>query len=142
MLSFLLFIGNAIADDAIHGLQSKQDFAAMKAQVSKDLGDGGKYKEISPDDQKTVVTTLDRMDVRWQNADATGQLNPEQRADMANDQETVTGILTHASAESRVVCERFMPTNSHLPKTVCRTVAQMRREQKEAAGIIQQGQNH
>jgi len=138
-LSLLLAIGSAMADDPIHGLQSKQDFITMKAQVTKDFAGGDKYKEIAPDDQKTVLTALDRMDGRWQHANAAGQLDPTDEAAQATDQEVVTGILTHASAESRVVCERYMPTNSHLAKTVCETVAQKRRDAQNAKDVMKQG---
>jgi len=131
-LSFVLAVGSAMADDAIHGVQSKQDFIAMKAKVTRDLADRKEYNEIAPNDQKTVIATLDRMDARWQKADDFAQLSPEDRVGMANDQEVVTTILTHASADSRVVCERIEPIGSKLPKNVCRTVAQMRREQQEA----------
>ena len=137
-LSFLLAVGSAMADDSIHGIQTKQDFIAMKAKFNKDLSDGTRYKELAPDDQKNVVATLDRMDARWQKADDVAHLSPDDRIAMANDQEAVAGILDHASVDSRVVCQRVELIGSKFPKNVCKTVAQMRREQDQAQDSMRQ----
>ena len=138
-LALSLAIGSAMAEDSIHGLQTKQEFTAMKAKMVKDIGDGERYKEISADDQKTLIATLDRMDQRWQHVDESGQLNPSDRVEMANDQEIVSTITQHASSDSRVVCERILPINSHLPKNVCKTVAQRRREQEKSQDAARGG---
>ena len=137
-LTVLLAIGNAMADDGIHGLQTKQEFVAMKATILKDIGDGKRYKEIKPEDQKTLVTALNRMDERWQHVGDGDQLAPQARVEMANDQELVANITQHASKDSRVVCQRSEPIGSHLPQNVCKTVAQMRREQDRAQDSMQQ----
>jgi hypothetical protein len=137
-LSLMLAIGGAMADDAIKGLQNKHDFIATKANISKDLG-SDKYKEIKPDDQKKLLATLDRMNTRWEKADDVAQLSPDDRVAMANDQEVVTGILQHAAADSRVVCQRENPIGSNLPTNVCRTVAQMHREQEQAQDAMRAG---
>ena len=139
VFTLLLAFGSAMGEDNISGIQSKQEFMAMKAKVNKDVGDGKHYKEISPEDQKVLMTTLARMDERWQKADDVAQLNPNDRVDMANDQEAVTTITQHASAESRVICERIEPINSHLPKNVCKTVAQIRREQDKSQDSMRAG---
>ncbi len=137
-LSLLLAVGSAMADDSIHGIQTKQDFIAMKAKFNKDLSDGTRYKELAPDDQKNVVATLGRMDARWQKADDAAHLSPDDRIAMANDQEVVAGILDHASVDSRVVCQRIELIGSKFPKNVCKTVAQMRREQDQAQDSMRQ----
>jgi len=132
LFSFLLAIGAAMADDSIQGLQNKQQFQVMKADVTKSIAArDDKYRELSPDDQKKVLDTLARMEARWQKTDDLAGLTPPERIEMANDQEVVTTLLTHASADSRMVCERVATIGSNLPKNVCKTVAQRRREQKE-----------
>jgi len=132
LFSFLLAIGAAMADDSIQGLQNKQQFQAMKADVTKSIAArDDKYRELSPDDQKKVLDTLARMEARWQKTDDLAGLTPPERIEMANDQEVVTTLLTHASADSRMVCERVATIGSNLPKNVCKTVAQRRREQKQ-----------
>lgn len=132
-LTLLLASAAAIADDAVQGLQDKPQFLAMKAEVTQSFDKHeDKYKELTPEDQKKVVDTLDRMNTRWQKADNLAALSPNDRTEMANDQEVVTTLLTHATAESRLVCERVMPIGSNLPKRVCKTVAQRNREMIEA----------
>jgi hypothetical protein len=138
-LTLLLAIGNAMAEDSIHGLQTRQEFAAMKARIVKDIGDGKQYKEMTANDQKTLVAALNRMDARWEHADENGQLNPNDRVEMANDQELVSTITQHASADTRVVCQRIEPIGSHFPKNVCKTVAQARREQEQSQDAMRAG---
>ena len=137
-LTFLLTIGNALADDTIKGVQNKQDFMAMKTRISKEMVDGKQYGEMTPEDQKTLNAALARMDERWQKADATGALNPDDRVAMANDQEVVLAITQHAAADSRVVCHRETPVGSHLPHNECKSVAQIRRERENAQDSYQQ----
>jgi len=133
LFSLLLASSMALADDAITGLQDKPQFQAMKSEVAQafDKHDD-KYKELTPEDQKKVLDTLDRMAHRWAKAESLAGLSPNDRTEMANDQEVVTTLLTHASAESRLVCERVIPIGSNLPKRVCKTVAQRNRETIQA----------
>ena len=97
-----------------------------------------KYKELTPEDQKKVLDTLDRMTTRWTKADDVSGLSPNDRTEMANDQEVVTTLLTHASADSRMICERVIPIGSNLPKRVCKTVAQRNRETIQAQEAARQ----
>jgi hypothetical protein len=79
------------------------------------------------------------MEARWQHADNLAHLSPEDRVAMANDQEVVAGILNHASADSRMVCERVATIGSNLPKNVCKSVAQRRREAEQAQDQMRAG---
>ena len=138
-LSLLFAIGTALADD-IPGLQSKQEFQAQKASFDKGLaGHEDKYKELSPDDQKTVLATFDQMEKRWSKADDVSGLTEADKVAMANDQEKVATILTHAAADSRVTCERVPQIGSNLPKNVCKTVGQRRRELEQAQDAARNG---
>ena len=141
VLGFGVAIGVACAadDQTLSGLQEKPQFIAFKNQLNKDLADHQRYKEIKPEDQKTLIATLDKMDQRWQHADDLAHLSPEDRVSMANDQEVVNGIITHASADSRVICERVEPIGSHMPQNICKTVAQRRRDQEQAQDAARAG---
>jgi hypothetical protein len=146
VLGFGIAVGVAFSaeDQTLNGLQDKPQFIAFKSKLNRDLADHQRYKEIKPEDQKTLLATLDKMDQRWQHADDLAHLSPEDRVAMANDQDVVSGILTHASADSRVVCERVEPIGSHMPQNICKTVAQRRRDQEQAqdaarAGTIEGG---
>ena len=48
---------------------------------------------------------------------------------MFNDQEIINTIITHAAADSRLICERNMTTGSHLVRVSCMTLA-MRKERE------------
>jgi hypothetical protein len=137
--ALLLATGGAMADDAMQGLQSRQQFTAMKAHVVNDLNDHDKYREITPEDQKSLMAALNRMEARWQNADPSGKLTSSEQTEMANDQEVVTSILTHTADSSRMVCERVATIGTNLPKRVCKSVAQREREMKATQEALRGG---
>ena len=132
-------IGAAMAEDTQMRTFDKQQFATYDAQVKSDL-QGNRYKEIAPEDQETVVKTLNRMEERWKRADADGKLNVNDTIEMGNDQEIVSNILHQAAADSRVICNRETPMGTKIAKNVCRTVAQMRREEKESQDSLRMEQ--
>lgn len=132
LAALVLAVGPAFAgDDDLH-LLDKQQFAAFDQQVKVDLQSGTRYKEISPADRDDLLNTLAQMEARWQRADANGKLNANDTVQMANDQEVVNTILHHAAVDSRVICSRETPMGTMIARNVCRTVAQIRREQNEA----------
>jgi predicted metalloprotease len=138
-LSLLLAVGSALADD-IPGLQSKQEFQSQKASFTKALASrDDKYKELSAEDQKTVLATFDEMERRWSKADDVSGLTEADKVAMANDQEKVSTILTHAATDSRIVCERKPQIGSNLPKNVCKTVAERRRELEKSQDAARNG---
>jgi len=141
IFSLLFAAGSAAAyDDSLNGLWSKQEFETNRANVTKALADhDDKYKELSGADQKKVADTLDRMEERWQKAGDSGTLSGADQVAMANDQTQVTTILSQASADARVVCERVQQIGSNLPKSVCKTVGQRKREMIEAQDAAQAG---
>ena len=132
-------IGTAVAEDTQLTTFDKQQFATYDAQVKADL-QGTRYKEIAPEDQETVKKTLARMEARWQRADANGKLNVNDTVEMANDQEIVSNILHRAAADSRMICTRETPMGTLISKNVCRSVAQMRREQNDSQESLRQEQ--
>ncbi|MBS0213145.1 MAG: hypothetical protein JSR26_08220 [Proteobacteria bacterium] len=130
--------GSAMAGDAIQGLWTHPQFETQRTQVAKEMTAGGKYGEMSAADQKKVNETLERMEQRWQSA-ANGQLTDAEQVAMVNDQEVVVTALDKGAADSRVVCERVAQIGSNLPKNVCKTVAQRKREMIEAQNAAQAG---
>ena len=125
-----LAAGSAYADQM--KVLDRQQFTAFDAQVKADFQDGIKYKEISAADQSKVLGTLTSMETLWQHADANGQLNVSDSIAMANDQSIVATLLHHAAADSRLVCRREVPMGTKIAVNVCRTIAQIKREQDSA----------
>ncbi len=134
-----LAVMTAVAEEAQMHTLDKQQFAAYDTQVKADL-QTSHYKEISPTDQETVLKTLERMENRWQKADADGKLNANDVVEMANDQEVISTILNHAAADSRLVCSREVPMGTLISKNVCRTIAQMKREQNDSQEALRLNQ--
>jgi hypothetical protein len=139
VLTALLVAGSAFADDQQLVMLNKHDFLAMKAKVSKDFEKGDRYREILPQDQEKVTKALERMDARWQKAEDASQLSPNDRIEMVNDEQLVDTILQHAAVDSRMVCHREDPIGSHMPKNICTTVAQQKREQEKAQSSMRDG---
>ncbi|MBS0461174.1 MAG: hypothetical protein JSS41_01730 [Proteobacteria bacterium] len=138
-VSALLATGAVFAAGSVSGLWTHEQFETHRAQIGKALAEpGGQYREIAPADQKKVSETLDRMEQRWQAA-TDGNLSEPQQVEMANDQEVVTTALTQASADSRVVCERVQQIGSNMPKNICKTVAQRKREMIQAQNAAAAG---
>lgn len=138
-LTALLVAGSVYAADQELAMLNKHDFIAMKAKVSKDFEKGDRYREILPADQDKVLKALQRMDARWQKAEDVSQFSPDDRIEMVNDEQLVDNLLQHAAVDSRMVCHREEPIGSHMPKNVCRTVAQQKRDQEKAQDSLRDG---
>ena len=138
-ITMFLAAGSVLADEQQLTMLNKHDFVAMKSKVNKDFEKGDRYSEILPEDRQKVTKALERMDARWQKAEDTAQLNPNDRIEMVNDEQLVDTILQHAAGDSRVVCHREEPIGSHLPKTNCKTVAQQKREQEKSQDSMRDG---
>lgn len=138
-VTILLVAGNVRADEQQLSMLNKRDFLAMKEKVSKDFEKGDRYREILPPDQEKVTKALGRMDARWQKADDVSQLSPNEKIEMVNDEQLVDNILQHAAVDSRMVCHREEPIGSHMPKNVCKSVAQQKREQEKAQDSMRDG---
>lgn len=138
--ALLVAVAPIASADSIQGLQSREQFEALRAQVSKGLAShADKFREISAGDQTKLTQTLDRMETRWQAAGDGGTLTSAQQVEMVNDQEVVATILDKSAADSRVVCERVAQIGSNLPKNICKTVAQRKREMIQAQQAAQGG---
>jgi len=143
--ALFLAIGPALAagpaiGDSTQITVDKQQFALFETQVKADLDEGKRYKEITPENQTVVKNALERMEQRWQKAGPDGRLNQNDSVDMANDSEIVSAILKHAAADSRLVCSREIPMGSKIAVNVCRTIAQMKREQNGAQDQLREAQ--
>jgi hypothetical protein len=110
---------------------SKAQFHALKAKLASQL-ETDKYGEIKPDDKRTVLNALERIAWRYEGIANPEQMSEQDRVDMFNDQEIINTIITHAAADSRLICERTAPTGSHLVRVTCMTLA--KRKERERMG--------
>lgn len=136
---FFAFAGAAQADKMDVGVaMSKADFDAVRARVVARL-DGDGYAAMTAQDKTAVIDALDRIGHRL----AKPKLSEQDGVDTFNDQELINQITTHASAQSRMYCERDQTTGSHLTRVTCMTIARwMEREQAGQSAMRAVATNH
>jgi hypothetical protein len=126
MMFGLLMIAAAGAGASDFDVRTKP-FAEQASAIRSEMREGGKYGEISPEDQAKVNTLLGRMGLKIEPVGDVNRLPAQDQVDVFNDQESVNTILTRAAADSRVVCKRERPTGSNFAVNNCMTVAERRR---------------
>lgn len=98
--------------------------------IQKQLDDGETYAEIAAADRANVKESLARLaTIVNENG---GSLNPQQKTQLLNEQNTINQILSQAAADSRLVCRREAQIGSLRTTTQCKTVAERRRDAQEA----------
>ena len=99
-------------------------------QIQKQLDDGETYAEIASADRATVKEALAKLAAIIN--ESGGALNPQQKTQLLNEQNTINQILSQAGADSRMVCRREAQMGSLRTTTQCKTVAERRRDAQEA----------
>ena len=98
--------------------------------IQKQLDDGETYAEIATADRANVKASLAKLaSIVNENG---GSLNPQQKTQLLNEQNTINQILSQAAADSRLVCRREAQIGSLRTTTQCKTVAERRRDAQEA----------
>lgn len=115
--------------------QTKDDFAAVAAAIQQQMGKGGHYEYINPSERAEVSRKLGDMQSIFDKYGSVAQMDTPAKTQLFSDQEKINSILTHNDSR-RVVCQREMPTGSHLPKTVCRTFGQMMQDRTNARDMM------
>ena len=135
-----------IASASVNGAKSDRldvmsPFAEQRHVIEKKLADGKTYSEISVADRSKVREALTRISSEIEQAGDVKSLSPAQQARVFNDQEVVNTILTKASEDSRLVCERVEKIGTHRKTTSCMTVAERRRNSDVSTERLRQIQS-
>ena len=104
---------------------SKAQFEAVRQKLTDQLGTD-EYVEITPDDKWTVLAALERIQKRYDKLANPDQMGEQDRVDTFNDQEIINTIITHAAADSRLICDRDSATGTHRIRVTCMTLATLR----------------
>ena len=140
-LAILAAAGTVFADEVLMKINpDRAQFQATRARLIEQLGTD-QYSEITPANKSAAIAALDRIDARLAKQ---GPLSDQDRVDIYNDQELVNTITSHAAIESRMYCEREMPTGSHRIRVICLTIAKwMERERtgQTAMHAVQDNRN-
>jgi hypothetical protein len=134
--SLLLAAGTCCAAESRMQMLDKQQFVAWDALIRADFAKPAHDQNLSPADEGTVKTTLAKMEGIWQKADAGHKLADGDLIELANDQQIVSTILDHAPPDSRIVCERLVPTGTRVALTLCRSIAQSRHDEEVARNAL------
>ena len=115
--------------------QNKDDFTAVAAAIQQQMGKGGHYEYINPTERSEVSLKLGDMQSIFDKYGSVAQMDTTAKNQLYVDQERINSILTH-NDNRRVICQREMPTGSHLPITVCRTFGQMMQDRTDARDLM------
>jgi hypothetical protein len=102
---------------------TKEVFEQLADNVRREMGPGGKYEFIKPDEKPKVDNALDDMTKLFEEHDTVAAMTQDQKVALFNAQETVNSILTLRNHD-RVICQNKPPLGSHIPQTTCHTYAQ------------------
>ena len=108
-----------------------EKFAAVVAQVRKEMDVGGRYEFIHADDKVKADADLESMTAMLQRAGSVSAMPQDERLQLLNTQEHLNGILTH-NDRNRLVCERRAPVGTNIPQTTCKTVAEIEKTRRES----------
>lgn len=117
-----------------------QQFGPLVEKIRSEMADGERYEYLSKSDRETVNVTLDQMSAMLEKSGSVDAMQPEERAKMMTDQEKVNGILAR-NADDRLVCSHVAPVGSHIPKTTCHTMREIKESQRNARDLQNTGRS-
>lgn len=128
----LLHVGNAYATktEVIIKADNKADFSAAVPVLQKNMGPGGRYGSITPQERETVNKGLADMQSLLDKYETVALMPAPAKLQMFNDQEAVNAALTKRDND-RLICSSEVPIGSHIPRTTCRTYRQIQIERGE-----------
>ena len=139
LLSLLLASPAAFAriDNTLSEAQvTPTGFAEFRTNVETELRKGEMYSEISGKDRACVLELLESMGGRLASVTTVDELDKASRMALYNEQEELRVLLSSAESDSRVLCTREKKLGSHRTTTMCKTVAERRRDRETAENVM------
>ena len=112
-----------------------EKFATVADGVRKEMGPGGRYEYIRPDQKGRVEADLNLMVQLLQQSGSAQAMRDEQKVQLFNTQENLNGILTH-SDKNRLICENVQAAGSLLRTNKCRTLGDMERDHADSKQMM------
>ncbi len=134
LLGLAMMQGRALASEPLD--VTAASFENQRSAVLEALNDGKTYAEISADDRRRVIGSLNRISGLLSGR-TPADLPESVRLEVFNEQEQLNTLLAGARADSRLVCKREKKTGSNRPTNNCMTVAERRRAQDESQSEMQ-----
>jgi Skp family chaperone for outer membrane proteins len=102
------------------------EFAQARPEVEEIIRKSDRYRSLDRNERKEITDALDRMEKSLASVSAVDELDPKQRTQLFNDQETVNQALTQAQGDTKVICKREKKVGTNFRVTQCATVAELR----------------
>lgn len=136
-------VGIAAIEDRADGTSLSERAQANAERISdadafvKEIDDAiyaaraGDYGRLKKGTIVRIEMARDRIDELLEGHDSAMELEPDERIELYNAQEMITGAI-RSDDKNREVCKRELVTGSRLPKTECMTVAEREARRKLA----------
>ena len=109
-------------------------FAVVADNIRKEMGQGGRYEYVKPDERKDVDKALEEITAIFTEYGSIAAMKQDSKIKLFNAQEVVNSILTRRDSD-RVICKNETKVGSHIPVTNCHTYGQ---EEEARRGTKQQ----
>lgn len=126
----LLFSGSVLAasSDAVQLDVTKPNFIQQKDTILKAVNTDVNYGEISPADRVVVDKALSNISDQFKDVQTFSTLQADVQQQVLVDQKNLNDALRQAKKDSRMICKMEPTLGSNFDKKVCRTAAQLKRE--------------
>jgi hypothetical protein len=114
---------------AVANIHDKKDFEAVRAAVNEQMQEGKRWGYVTPADRATVEHRFADMQVLFDRYGNVDKMQGAVRARLLDDQNAINAALARDDG-NRLICQQIAPTGSHITKTVCTTLSEMRLREK------------
>lgn len=129
--SAMLLSFAALAEDAIQLDLAAKPFGPQKEAVVKAVADE-KYSEITLEKRTKVTEALGRISAVLAGDKPFSSVDAGSRQQLLADQQLINTALVDAKRDSRMVCTKEYTIGSNMPKRVCITAAEQKRQYEQA----------
>lgn len=132
LLSLLLAVCASVAFASDGKVVVETDAKAIVAQqirIRDEVAAGApRFRHLGDEQRGALATQQELVLTRLQGVERTTDLSSSQQAELVTALEAIAALVNPSQRKDQVVCERYKPTGSHRPVTVCRTVAEKKQD--------------
>jgi hypothetical protein len=113
-----------------------EKFEQLIEELHQEMGPGGRYEFIKADSKTQVEADLSAMQALLKKSGSVAKMSKQDQVELFNHQEHLNGILVHNDG-NRLICEHKPPMGSNIPVTMCKTVAELEKQRRDAQKMMQ-----
>lgn len=118
---------------------NKTNFDLVAAAIRKEMQPGGRFGFVDKTGRQTVESRLADMQTLFNQYGSVDKIQGPAQTKLLADQNAVNEVLARNDGNRRI-CWKEIPVGTHFPKTVCRTLAEIRSQEQNARDALQR--NH